>query len=98
MINLFNDDAINVLKTLPDKSVDLIVTDPPYELDQGSSAGCFGADNRPYHKSLEFVSKGIDNSYLEEMCRVMKKINCYFSVIKSSLGSILTFSVTKGLQ
>lgn len=45
MTNLFNDDAINILKTLPAKSADLIVTDPPYELDQGSSAGCFGADN-----------------------------------------------------
>lgn len=91
MTNLFNDDAINILKTLPDKSVDLIVTDPPYELAQGSSAGCFGADNRPYHKSLEFVSKGIDNSYLEEMCRVMKKINCYFFCDKGASVDLLTW-------
>lgn len=27
---LFNDDCLNTLKTLPDNSVDLIVTDPPY--------------------------------------------------------------------
>lgn len=96
MINLFNDDAINVLRTLPDKSVDLIVTDPPYELDQGSSAGCFGADNRSYHKSLEFVSKGIDNSYLEEMCRVMKKINCYFFCNKEQLRQYIDFFGDKG--
>ncbi|ECA8972943.1 site-specific DNA-methyltransferase [Salmonella enterica subsp. enterica serovar Omuna] len=29
-ITLYNDDCINVLKSLPDNSVDLIVTDPPY--------------------------------------------------------------------
>ena len=96
MINLFNDDAINVLKTLPDKSVDLVATDPPYELDQGSSAGCFGVDNRPYHKELDFVSKGIDNSYLEEICRVMKKINCYFFCNKEQLRQYIDFFGDKG--
>jgi site-specific DNA-methyltransferase (adenine-specific) len=30
LINLYNDDCFNVLKTLPDESVDLVLTDPPY--------------------------------------------------------------------
>lgn len=29
-VNLYNDDCLNVLKTLPDESVDLVLTDPPY--------------------------------------------------------------------
>ena len=29
-IMLYNDDCFNVLKTLPDNSVDLVLTDPPY--------------------------------------------------------------------
>lgn len=29
-INIFNDDCIEVLKNLPENSVDLVVTDPPY--------------------------------------------------------------------
>jgi len=29
-INLYNDDCFNVLKTLPDESVDLVLTDPPF--------------------------------------------------------------------
>jgi len=29
-INLYNDDCFNVLNTLPDNSVDLVLTDPPY--------------------------------------------------------------------
>jgi len=31
-MNLINGDCIEVMKTLPDNSVDSIVTDPPYEL------------------------------------------------------------------
>lgn len=31
-MQLFNDDALSVLKTLPDNSIDLIATDPPYFL------------------------------------------------------------------
>ena len=29
-VNLYKDDCFNVLKTLPDESVDLVLTDPPY--------------------------------------------------------------------
>lgn len=31
MINtIINDDCLNILKQIPDKSIDLILTDPPY--------------------------------------------------------------------
>ena len=30
LVNLYNDDCFNVLKTLPAESVDLVLTDPPY--------------------------------------------------------------------
>jgi site-specific DNA-methyltransferase (adenine-specific) len=29
-MKLFNDDCLKVLPTIPDKSIDLILTDPPY--------------------------------------------------------------------
>jgi DNA modification methylase len=29
-VALFNDDCLKVLPTIPDKSIDLILTDPPY--------------------------------------------------------------------
>ena len=31
-IRLYNDDCLNVIKTFPDKSIDLIFADPPYNL------------------------------------------------------------------
>jgi len=31
-INLYNDDCISRMRRLPDESIELIVTDPPYNL------------------------------------------------------------------
>jgi DNA modification methylase len=36
-IKLYNDDCINVLKNIKDKTIDLICTDIPYELDIAST-------------------------------------------------------------
>lgn len=38
-INLYNEDCMEVLKRLPDNSVDLIVTDPPYLIEKISGGG-----------------------------------------------------------
>lgn len=37
MINLYNDDCLNVFKTINDNSIDLIVSDIPYKIVSG---GC----------------------------------------------------------
>lgn len=42
-------DAYKLIKELPDKSIDLIYTDPPYEIVGGGSGGCFGTSKRDYH-------------------------------------------------
>ena len=36
-MQLFNDDCLKVLPTIPDKSIDLILTDPPYGMDYQSN-------------------------------------------------------------
>ena len=38
-IDLYNDDCLNVLKTLDDNSIDSIVTDPPYGLSAAKNSG-----------------------------------------------------------
>lgn len=47
--NIFNQDCLEGLKALPDKSIDLVVTDPPYEFDNGGGGGAFGSKKRDYH-------------------------------------------------
>lgn len=82
MIDLRCGDCLEVLKDIPDKSIDLVVTDPPYILET-DGAGMFGkkADNyggeRYVMKNIDFMKNGISNEVLDEICRVMKKINIY---------------------
>lgn len=38
-VSLFNDDCLAVLRTLPDNSIDSIVTDPPYGLSRTPDKG-----------------------------------------------------------
>ena len=48
-------DAIELLKSLPDKSVDLIFTDPPYAL---GSEVIIREDGKPdYKKAVDFMNK-----------------------------------------
>ena len=34
----FNGDCLEILKDVPDNSVDLVIIDPPYEFDKGGGA------------------------------------------------------------
>ena len=43
-------DCYELIKQIPDKSIDLIVTDPPYEFDTGAGGGAFGTKKRNYRK------------------------------------------------
>lgn len=100
-------DCLELLKEIPDKSIDLIVTDPPYEFADGGGGGAFGAKKRNYHKEytslyqetgstedterIRFISKGFDISLLDEFCRVLKKVNIYIWCSKAQLGKIINY-------
>lgn len=42
MIDLRQGDCLEVMKDIPDKSIDLIVTDPPYKLTSRGGSGTMG--------------------------------------------------------
>lgn len=170
--NIYCGDCYELIKLVPDKSVDLVITDPPYEFVMGgkghselggrkykskgeiyaldteltkknigtgysSGGGCFGTKKRAYHSQLaptdvsearkkyeeyvklhgkdeeaerlrvianavenrentSFISKGFDNSILDELCRVMKKINIYIWCNKNQLRQIIDYFDDKG--
>ena len=64
-LNIICGDAIEEMKKIKDESIDLIVTDPPYNLnkDYGKSK-----DNLEFEEYLEFTK-----SWLKEAKRVLKK-------------------------
>ena len=89
-------DSYQLIKEIPDNSIDLVHIDPPYLIHAGGSGGCFGKADRMYHDELVAISQGIDNSILEELCRVLKKINIYIWCNKNQLGQYIQFFEAKG--
>ena len=125
MIDLKHGDCFELLKEIPDNSVDLVIIDPPYQFTDGGGGGAFGSKKRNYHQeytalyketgstadteqirikanaqriaeNLRFISRGFDFSALDELCRVMKKINIYIWCSKAQLRKLFDYFDDKG--
>ena len=60
---IYNEDCYEGIKKIPDKSIDLVYIDIPYDL-EGNGGGCFGSKKRDYHAEYEKVSKNTNASSL----------------------------------
>lgn len=92
MIQLYNTDAYEAIKSLPDKSIDLIVTDPPYLLSglEGMFAKQAGGGN--YAKLVELhdtLGKGFDFGLFNEFERIQPKLNAYIFCNAKLLKSMM---------
>ena len=72
---IYNGDSYKLIKKIDDNSVDLVVIDPPYEISVSHGAGSFGVEKKLHYAQFEELSFGITEDILNELCRVMKKIN-----------------------
>lgn len=77
-------DSYKLIKNIPDKSIDLVIIDPPYFFQQGG-LGIFKDRKTRYMDAIE--DKKLNNNFnlsiLDELCRVMKAIYIYiFGAIK----------------
>lgn len=92
-------DAYELIKQVESKSIDLIVTDPPYKIDglQAKPHGLFTYEGRTRKYEQEMLEnglgKGFDLSILDELVRVMKKINIYIWCNKEQIYDYLTYFV-----
>src|SRR6056300_1042333 len=98
IMQLFNDDCLKVLPTIPENSVDLIITSPPYE--DISGAG-YTSDSKDI-LFFKLYSEFIDNVF-KEYHRVLKKNGQIFFNIKSktfnkSLRTPYWLEFTNGFQ
>lgn len=78
---LFNKDYQEIITKIPDNSIDLIVTDPPYRVTNRGNSGTMGgmmADKKTMKgKVFKFNDLDISN-YLGEFYRVLKpNSHCY---------------------
>lgn len=91
---LKNQDCMDLMKELPDNFVDLIVTDPPYSICT-RGAGIYNQQDIQYVKELSKMKDGYEDSVLDEMCRVMKKINIYLWCSQKQIIHLLDYFVSK---
>lgn len=92
--NIYNEDCYQAIKDLPDKSVDLIVTDPPYEMVCGGHGSGALADRKTAQNDLlrnSGLYDGFSNKLLDECVRVMKKINIYIWCSKNQIFQIMDY-------
>lgn len=79
---------------MENNSIDLVVVDPPYEI---STKGCgiYKQEDKQYVKELDSMKDGFSDEVLDELCRVMKKINCYFFCSQKQIIHLLNYFVVK---
>ena len=101
---IYNMDCMEGMKQFPDKSIDLVVADPPYKIVQGGCSNkavtinaCGGILNKHDGDNIELVKKGKIfnhneiqfNEWLPEIYRVLKdNSHCYIMINGRNLSKL----------
>lgn len=94
-------DCYKLIKEIPDKSIDLVYIDIPYEKTKSNGyytgGGSFGINNRQYQLDLrdKGLMNGINEQILDELCRVMKYIYIYIWCSKEQIPKMLNYFLKK---
>ena len=102
-IKIYNNDCLDFMKSIKDKSIDLIIADPPYDLhigiDGGSCAVNCGRSKSFKNENLKGIKdfgSGYDiKSFGNEFVRIMKNINIYFWCNKAQIPEYFNFYVNE---
>ena len=93
-------DSLELMKCIPDKTIDLIVTDPPYEISATNGGGTIN-NVKKLNKSLnnlvvDNITNGYDiETFGEEFLRIMKEPNIYIWCNKKQIPRYFDFYVNK---
>lgn len=83
-------DCYELIKELPDKSVDCVYTDIPYlYCNGGAGKSEVGQRTKAKRDFLADISNGIDYSILDEFKRVLKKVNIFIWCSRLQLLDIM---------
>ena len=91
MIKLYHGDCLEIMKSIPDKSIDLVLTDPPYELET------HGGGNRKQWKNIhnnfiEDLSFGFNyEKVFNEFLRVCKTPNILIFCSNKQISKIMSW-------
>lgn len=70
MINLMQGDCLEIMKEIESGSVDMILTDPPYELSKSKGGGMMGKGGRKFMEEVraDDMIDGINTSMFLDLC------------------------------
>lgn len=86
---IYNLDCMEAIKLLDDKSVDLVVMDPPYKLNLNRVKNTTSLNN--YANELLNLKDGFDLKVLDLLVAKMKKINIYIYCSKRQVRELLDY-------
>lgn len=104
MIDLRQGDCLELMKDIPDESIDLVVTDPPYKIVQG---GCTnkavrlkGSNQEQLKKGTLFNNNSIKfNEWIPEVYRVLKNnSHCYIMSNDRNINELLNICENVGFK
>ena len=102
-IQLYKGDCLEVMKKIPDKSVDCVITDPPYLHIKGGckskslNVGCMNPQNKVVCEMSDFGEKNI-NVFLDTVKQKLKEMNGYFFCSKLQIPYYLDWALKNGVQ
>ena len=96
-------DAYELIKAIPDKSIDCIITDPPYEYDEKTKwfQSKLSDETKQSHGGLSEMMKkdslkgGVRSEIMDEWVRVLKKISIFIFCNKAQLLDYINYFVTE---
>lgn len=95
-IDLYNDNCMTVLKNMPTGIATLAILDPPYLIEtEGGGIAVDGTVPQWKEHDLDDLADGFDFAVLDELCRVLKKINMYIFCSQKQIMPLLDYFVTK---
>lgn len=92
---IYNTDCLDFMRSMPDSCVDLVVTDPPYEIHTKGG----GLGRRPVYENgaLGKISQGFDaEATLEQIARICKKINIFIFCSTKQKPRIMNWGYERG--
>ena len=103
MYKLLQGDYLELIKKIPDKSIDLLLTDPPYLHIKGGmkskrlNVGCRASDSNVVSNMSDFGEEQI-YTFLDNVKNKMKKINMYIFCSKLQIPHYLNWALKSKCQ
>jgi site-specific DNA-methyltransferase (adenine-specific) len=89
-------DSYELIKRIPDKSIDLIYTDIPYDIRGGKGGGFMEKRiGRIRNEELKGLDSGINFAIYDEFIRVLKEVNIFIWLNKYQIQETLNYFLGK---